>query len=350
LLNPTQFRDLVSGRRRGIGATLLRCFLRLVEVFYTAAVRRRMRQFDQGKRETHRMAIPVISVGNLTLGGTGKTPMVEWLVRWIQAQEVQVGVVSRGYGAARGDRNDEAMELAQKLPNVPHIQNPDRVAAAREAVTKYGCQAIVLDDGFQHRRIGRDFDIVLLDALEPFGFGHVFPRGTLREPLEGLGRADVVVLTRADLLDPEHRETIWTQVKRYAPKATHAEAIHAPWRLLSASGTESPLSSLRGQPVAVFCGIGNPEGFRHTVETCGCRIVGFRPFADHHRYTQADIDSLSAWADSLEASTVLCTCKDLVKLPTDQLGNRPLHAIDIELEFLTGQSALESELSTLLSV
>ena len=157
--------------------------------------------------------MPVVSVGNITLGGTGKTPLVRWIVQWFRDRGIPVAIVSRGYGAQSGDANDEALELRRLLPDVPHIQNPDRVAAARQAVAEFGCRAIVLDDGFQHRRIGRDFDIVLLDALAPFGFGHVFPRGTLREPIEGLRRADAVVLSRADLLDPSQREDIWRTVR-----------------------------------------------------------------------------------------------------------------------------------------
>ena len=143
--------------------------------------------------------------------------MVRWLAQWFHNRGVRVAVVSRGYGAKVGNANDEALELRRLLPDVPHLENPDRVAAAREAVATLGCQAILLDDGFQHRRIARDLDIVLLDALAPFGFGHVFPRGTLREPLAGLRRADAVVLSRADLLDSSEREEIWQTVRAHAP-------------------------------------------------------------------------------------------------------------------------------------
>lgn len=347
MLNPTGFYDLVSGRRRGLVATALRAGLGLVEPFYRAAVNRRNREFDQGKTDVHRMAVPVVSVGNLTLGGTGKTPMVEWLVRWLQAADVRVGVVSRGYGKRKGSPNDEALELARRLPDVPHVQDADRVAAARLAITKFDCQAIVLDDGFQHRRIGRDLDIVLLDALEPFGFGHVFPRGTLREPISGLARADVVVLTRADMVDADRRESIRTTVQRHAPKAIWAEAIHAPSGLFPAKGRQETVTSLRGMPVAAFCGLGNPAGFRHTLETCGCRLVGFREFPDHHQYSQRDIESLTDWAKSLDVSAVVCTQKDLVKIPRDDLGGHRLWAIGVEVEFLTGLESLEDTLSLL---
>lgn len=333
LFDPASFRDLVSGRRRGAGASLLRGALRLSETCYATAVQLRNWGYDRGAAAVHRVDVPVVSVGNLTLGGTGKTPMVRWLGRWFLERGVRVSVVSRGYGSAAGKANDEALEMRLLLPDVPHLQNPDRVSAAREAVEKHDSQLVVLDDGFQHRRIARDLDIVLLDALTPFGYDHVFPRGMLREPVSGLRRADAVVLSRADLIEPAKREAIWRIVRCHAPDAVFVEAAHAPQALISAAG-----------PVAAFCGLGNPAGFRHTLEQCGCRVVGFREFPDHHRYTPEDEDSLSQWAEELDVSAVLCTCKDLVKISRDRLGTKPLRAVQIELELLAGQAALESRL------
>ena len=344
MFDPSKFHDLVSGRRRGAGAAVLRGGLRLAEIFYAAAVCGRNRWYDLGMAAAHRVDAPVISVGNLTLGGTGKTPLVRWLARWFQDRGVRVAVVSRGYGSKAGMANDEALELRQSLPDVRHLQNPDRVAAAREAIREFGSRLILLDDGFQHRRIARDLDIVLLDALAPFGYGHVFPRGTLREPINGLRRAKVVILSRADLLDPAGRAAIWEIVKAHAPAAICAEAVHAPKTLISNSGERIPIDSIRGQSVAAFCGIGNPAGFRHTLESCGCRVAGFREFPDHHQYTPSDIESLTSWAAGLGVSAVLCTHKDLVKLPLNQLGALPLWAVSIEMQFLGGQEALESRL------
>lgn len=347
LLRPSDFREIVSGRRRGARASALRGALWAGEWFYAAAVRWRNRRYDSGAATIHRAGAPVVSVGNLTLGGTGKTPLVAWLARWFRDRGVRVAVVSRGYGAKTGQPNDEALELRQLLPDVPHVQDPDRAAAAREAIARFNAQGIVLDDGFQHRRLGRDLDIVLLDALEPFGFDHVFPRGTLREPVQGLRRADVVILSRADLLDAAARADVWSTVHQHVPQAACAEVVHAPRRLISSAGVEMPLDSVRGEPVAAFCGVGNPAGFRHTLDTCGCRVLGFREFPDHCRYTPADLDGLSAWADGLGVSAVLCTGKDLVKLPSDGLGKRPFWAVSIELEFLAGQKAVESRLRAL---
>lgn len=347
MLHPSEFRELVSGRRRGASAAVLRTFLRGLEVPYSLAVRWRNRGFDRGRRTIERVPVPVVSVGNLTLGGTGKTPLVEWLARWFRARGVRVTLISRGYGAEEGARNDEALELEQRLPDVPHVQNRDRVAAARMAIEEFECQLIVLDDAFQHRRIARDLDIVLLDALEPFGFGHVFPRGTLREPLAGLKRADVVALSRADILTASQRAEIERVVRRYAPRVLWLEVTHAPRRLVAAGGEEQPLESLRGARVAAFCGIGNPAGFRHTLAGLGAEIVDFREFPDHHAYDRENVAELSAWADSLDIAAVVCTAKDLVKLRLDRLGSRPLWAVAIELEMLTVQTELEARLEPL---
>lgn len=345
----SEFRAIVSGQRQGIKANLLRRTLHVAEIPYSLAVRGRNCGYDLGILPAYRAQVPVVSVGNLTLGGTGKTPMVEWIARWFLQHGVRVGVISRGYGAKSGLANDEAMELRERLPEVPHVQNPDRVAAARTAVTEFGCQAIVLDDAFQHRRIARDLDIVLLDALEPFGFGHVFPRGSLREPISGLRRADLIVLSRARMLETPAREAIRQQVARLAPKAGWAEADHCPQRLRNASGGNLPTEALAGKAVAAFCGVGNPAGFQHTLQMCGYRVIAFREFADHYRYTRADVDSLIAWAEDLDAEAVVCTHKDLVKLGLDSIGCRPLWAVTIALEFLAGQADLAARLAHLVS-
>ncbi len=349
MLSPSRFYELVGGRRRGAWPSLLRLGLRLAEVPYTCAVRWRNRRYDSGATVTHRVEVPVVSVGNLTLGGTGKTPMVEWIARWFRRRDVRVTVISRGYGAQRGSQNDEALELEQKLPDVPHLQNPDRVAAARVAIDELDCQLILLDDGFQHRRLGRDLDIVLVDATEPFGFGHVFPRGMLREPIDGLRRADVVVLSRADSVTEQRKEQIAREIRRHAPEAVYAEGVHAPRGLIAFDGREEPLDSLRDQPVAAFCGIGNPGGFRHTLETCGCRVIAFREFPDHHAYDRADVEALTEWTESLQVTAVLCTHKDLVKLGIERLGNVSLRAVTVGMDFLGGEQALENKLQALLA-
>jgi tetraacyldisaccharide 4'-kinase len=345
---PQKFRELVSGRRRGLAPSAARAVLRLAEIPYTAAVRWRNSRYDAGRAAMHRVEVPVISVGNLTLGGTGKTPMVEWIARWLRQQGVHVCLISRGYGADNGASNDEALELAQKLPDVPHLLDPDRVRAARTAIRERACQTIVLDDGFQHRRLARDLDVVLLDALEPFGWGHVFPRGTLREPVAGIARAGAIALSRADAASPEERAAVRAAALRHAPEAVWMEVTHAPRSLLSASGREIAVESLASRPVAAVCGIGNPAGFWHTLERIGCKIVARREFPDHHRYRPDEIRSLGKWADGLGAEAVLTTHKDLVKIGVENLGRQPLWAVRIGLEFLAGQAQFEALLRRLL--
>lgn len=342
------FNEVVSGRRNGLGALLARAVFAAAELPVRWGVRRRNRKFDTGQTTIAKVSVPVVSVGNLTLGGTGKTPMVEWIARWFRARQVRVTLISRGYRAEQGAANDEALELEQKLPDVPHVLNPRRAEAAVMAIEEFACQLIVLDDAFQHRYLHRDLDIVLLDATDPFGSGHVFPRGRLREPAEGLARAGCIVLCRADLVEDAARLEIRKIVQSLAPQATWGECIHAPLALRSADEKETPLNQLAGANVAAFCGIGNPAAFRSTLASCGCRIVGFREFPDHHGYERRDVESLAKWAASLDVEAVVCTHKDLVKIDLETLGERPLWALRVGLRFTSGQPEFERELQSVL--
>lgn len=345
LLQVSDFRDLVSGRRRGAAAAATRALLRAAEVGYAAAMRWRNFRYDRGRAAVYRVDVPVISIGNITLGGTGKTPLVEWLARWYRSRQVRVALVSRGYGAERGGANDEALELEQRLPDVPHVQDADRVAAARLAIEEFESQLILLDDGFQHRRLARDLEIVLIDALEPFGYEHVFPRGMLREPLSGLRRADVVALSRADLVSAAERDAIETRVRRHASQAAWVEIAHRPRRLANADGLAEPIETLAGRRIAAFCGIGNPAGFRQTIARTGAELVGVREFADHHAYSREDVAGLTRWTETIDAEAVLCTAKDLVKLRLTHIGELPLWAVIIEVEIGRGRRELEQRLT-----
>jgi tetraacyldisaccharide 4'-kinase len=350
MLRPAEFRELVSGRRRGAAAGVWRSILRAGEVPYRLAVDWRNGRFDRGQAEVVRVGVPVISVGNLTLGGTGKTPLVKWLAQWLAAKGVRPAIVSRGYGVAAGRPNDELLELRQALPDVPHVQNRDRPAAARAAISAHRCNLILLDDGFQHRRLARDLDIVLLDALEPFGFDHVFPRGTLREPVASLRRADVICLSRADAVTPAERASIRSRAQEIAPRAAWCEVVHAPARLTNSSGATQSLESLLQQRVLAFCGIGNPAGFLHTLGSTGCEVVAWREFPDHHAYGPRDVAALDAVAAESRAKLLVCTQKDLVKINQEQIGGRALWAVAIDIAFITGREAMEDALMSVCSI
>jgi tetraacyldisaccharide 4'-kinase len=314
---------------------------------YGAGVFARNLGYNHGWLRRRTAQVPVVSVGNLTLGGTGKTPMVEWLARWFRRRGLRVAILSRGYGQSEG-LNDEGRVLEENLPDVPHLQDPDRAALAQVAVTELETELIVLDDGFQHRGLARDLDVVLLDALEPFGLGYLFPRGLLREPAGSLRRAHVVVLSRADLVGAADRQAIRAEVEHRAGERPWVEARHAPLDLIDGEGGASPLELIDGKAVAAFCGIGNPEGFRRTLLPLCRDLVDLRVFPDHHCYTAADVGSLERWAGEVRADLVLTTQKDLVKLRASLLGRAPLRALRIGLEVTAGGEIMDDALAGLL--
>jgi tetraacyldisaccharide 4'-kinase len=319
--------------------TLLRFALWLASLPYGLAVRLRNLAYTRGWRKVERVLVPVVSVGNLTAGGTGKTPCVEYVARYYRRRELAVAILSRGYGSAGGP-NDEALLLEENLPDVPHLQGPDRVALARTAVEELESEVLLLDDGFQHRRLARDLDLVLVDATNPWGHG-LLPRGLLREPASGLRRGHAVVLTRSDQVEPAQCERLRQRLARLAPGLPVVEATHQPVELINAEGSVEGLALLREHPVGAFCGIGNPAAFQRTLADLGARLSAFRTFPDHHGYTRADVDALRAWAEGLPPEAVVVTTqKDLVKLRLARLGSRALWAVRIRLA-LDGQQTLD---------
>lgn len=345
LMDATSYLRLVRGETRGIGPTIGRAGLTGLSWGYRLGAALRNTAYDRGWAHVERAEVPVIAIGNLTLGGTGKTPMVEWACRRLRARGLRVAILSRGYGGTSG-LNDEGRVLEENLPDVPHLQGKDRAGLARIAVGELATQVIVLDDGFQHRRLARDLDIVLLDALEPFGLGRLTPRGLLREPVGSLRRAGVVVLARADLVSVEQRAAIRAAARRAAGDLPWAEARHAPIELVRGGAPALSPASLHGQRVAAFCGLGNPEGFRRTVARLDLEPVGFRAFPDHHPYTAEDVAALVEWGRAVGADLLLTTQKDWVKLRDPSLGPLPLYALRIGLEFLDGESVVEQALAS----
>ncbi len=341
----TYLHRLIGGRQRGPAAALLRGGLRLLSLPYGLAMRLRNRLYDCGWKRSHRATVPVVSVGNLTVGGTGKTPCVEYVARYYrEQQDLLVAILSRGYGAAEG-QNDEALVLAANLPDVPHFQGADRVALARVAVEECESEVLVLDDGFQHRRLTRDLDVVLVDATQPWGYGYLLPRGLLRESPRSLARAGVAVLTRCDQVGPDEVARLRERVGRLAPGLPVAETVHRPVEWVNAEGTAAALEALRGRPLAAFCGVGNPEAFRRTLLDLGATVCAFRAYPDHHRYSRTDVEDLRSWVRQQATECVVVTTqKDLVKLPLVRIGERELWALRIRLAFLAGQDLLDRKL------
>ena len=339
------FVELLSGQKRGIWASLTRSGLWCASKAYGLAAACRNWAYNRKWLTAQTSPIPVISVGNLTVGGTGKTPAVAMLARYLREKGIRVAIVSRGYGSHSEGMNDEAKELDVRLPDVPHFQNPDRIASIRIAVEELDSQLILLDDGFQHRKVARQLDIVLLDAIEPFGFDHLLPRGLLREPIGSLRRADVVMVTRADQVDAQRLAEIRVRVQRFAPSAAWIETEHKPIQLRNSQGEVERIEWLQGKKVFAFCGIGNPRGFFATIQQLKANTLQKRIYPDHHEFSAFDIQELQAQIRSLGSiDAVLCTGKDLPKIGLDQLADIPLWAVDIELTVRVGIEPLQDRL------
>jgi tetraacyldisaccharide 4'-kinase len=343
------FHALVRGDRKGPGPGLQRSGLRVLSVPYGLGVRLRNWLFDHGWSKSVRAEVPVVSVGNLTVGGTGKTPCVEYVARYYRERDMRVAVLSRGYGSDAG-RNDEALVLEENLPDVPHLQGPDRAELAGVAVDELDSEVLILDDGFQHRRLVRNLDLVLIDTTLPWGHGYLLPRGLLREPPSSLGRAGAILLTRCDQVSLAEVQTIRHEIERRAPAATIAESIHEPAGWRNAQGTTLAAQALHGRPIAGFCGLGNPDAFRRTLTRLGLDVIAWRTFPDHHSYTRDDIEDLRRWARAQPPETALATTqKDLVKIRLDRLGERELWALCIQLRVRSGREQLEDKLFAVLS-
>jgi tetraacyldisaccharide 4'-kinase len=311
---PSRWRAVASGEAAGLGPAVARAGLTVLSGAYRAGLTAAnlCRSLAGAAR---RAPCPVLSVGNLTVGGTGKTPMVAYLANLLTAEGYRPLIASRGYGAEADQTNEEAAELALRCPDVPHVQDPDRLRAIRDRLASgEACDVAVLDDGFQHRRLARDLDIVLLDALCPFGYGHLLPRGLLREPPSALGRADVIVITRADLVEPAILADVTARAETHAaPNAPVLTAVHRPAGLAFAGGAREAPDWLGGRTVAAACGIGNPEALRRRLERLGACVVRFDVFRDHYAYTAADVARLRRAAGEAGAAALVTTGKDFVK-------------------------------------
>lgn len=277
---------------------------------------------------------PVISIGNITMGGTGKTPMVGWMLDFLITENLNPAVLTRGYKAKRQSRiqvlnrrmetdgdwhryGDEPWLLSLKFPQVPFYISPDRVAAAAKAQSE--ADILILDDGMQHRRLWRDLDIIMIDAMSGIGNSELFPLGPLREPLKSLSRADVVIYSRTNLTssDPIRR-----QIAPYLRQdALQFDSTYHPDQLIPGNGRESlPASALNHRKCLIFSGIGNPEGFRATVAATGARVLDHLVLNDHQVYHREVLDRIRQLVEGREFDYLICTEKDWVKLEAVKTG------------------------------
>jgi tetraacyldisaccharide 4'-kinase len=353
-MNQDDFRKLISGQKAGLGAELLRLLLGVAAGGYSLAVRERNFLYSNGWLKAHRADAVVISIGNITVGGTGKTPLVVWLCKQIisdskfQISNSQCAILTRGYKAAqdaRGqiqDYRDEPAILADSCPEVKVIVNPDRVAGAAEAINKFGAKVLIMDDGFQHRRLVRDLDIIAIDATRPFGYDKMLPAGLLREPVSSLKRADAVVITRCDQITETELSQIEKKLSAINPDMIIARSIHSPAYVKSTDNKEISLDNLKDKKILAFCGIGNPDSFLNTLKSLSCDLAGSKVYNDHHHYTDDCLTDIYEQAECLKADLILTTQKDWTKINRLALVKRdiPLGYIGIEIKFLAGEDKL----------
>ncbi len=332
--------EIASGERRGWVAASVRSIMWMLSKVYGLVIFLRNRKFDRGTG-VHQAEVPVVSIGNLTTGGTGKSPLVIWVSQYLRSRGLRVAVLSRGYKAAENQTADEAKELQQRLPDVPHLQNPNRVDSARIAVDELEMEVLVLDDAFQHRKLARNLNIVVVDCTLPFGFGYLLPRGLLREPVSSLSRADLVVLNRADQVTESELHEIRQQIEAHTTTPI-AVTQTKPAYLLQADGQTKPIETLGSSKVVGFCGIGNPGNFWQTLDDLNLNVRAKLPFVDHHDYERQDVKKIGELAGRHKADAIICTHKDLVKVEVNQIQDVPVYALIIEVAFVSGEGELNN--------
>lgn len=347
---------VLHGGDQGFGATLLRGLLTPLAYLHQVGLEAYLLPYRAGIRKLYHLLaddgrpVPVIAIGNLSSGGTGKTPMAALVAGHLKQEGKRVVLLSRGHGGSGEsghtprivsdeekvllgptEAGDEPTLLANRLPGVPVVVGRDRRRSGRLAVERFAPEVIVLDDALQYWQLHRDLNIVLLDARRPFDNGYVLPRGLLREPPSHLSRAGIVVLTRADRISEREREAALAEIYRRAPNADAFTATHAPQGWVAPDGTLYDLGLLAGRPVFTFSGIADGKAFTETAERLGATVIGARDYGDHHAYTPTDISELVAALPP--GSIAVTTEKDLVKVGALWPRNAPaLYALRIGME------------------
>ena len=305
----------------------------------------------------------VISIGNITVGGTGKTPTAQKMADLIRRMGYRVVILNRGY-RSHWDRDigvvsdgnkifmtayeagDEAYLMAKTLPGIPVVIGKNRAVTGKYAVEKLGAEVIIMDDGYQHWHLERDLDVVLVDTLNMFGNGCVLPRGMLREPLENLDRGDLFLLTKTDQSSILSRMQLRKTIEKYNSKAPVVESVHHPKNFVEIADwykgitqNHMKLSELEGKNVMVFSAIGNPSSFEQTLSSIGLNIKEAVRYPDHHDYGMLEMQYISERASSQKAVAMITTSKDAVKIPTEFIYSAreiPLYILNMDIQVTDG--------------
>ena len=359
----TYLYKVVHHDEQGLLAARLLFILRIFSCLYETGVNCKLAMYRMGFLRQHKLPCRVISLGNITVGGTGKTPTAQRLAALIRDMGYRVVILNRGYRAAwRGhiglvsdgskiymtaaEAGDEAYLLAKSLPGVPVVIGKERSITGEYAVKKLKAQVIILDDAYQHWQLARDLDIVLIDSLNQFGNNCLLPRGTLREPMTHLNRAHAFLLTKVDQTTDNAIDSIRATLTQHNETALIVESIHRPrWFIEIESWYKGvrdagvALDAVKGQAVVAISAIGNPSSFEQTIAAIGVNVVDAIRFADHHHYTMAEMQWAMEQAVDKGAAAIITTEKDAVKIPSEFIhSDRPLpvYVLGIEVRFLEG--------------
>ena len=341
-----------------------KAFLGLLYSFfliYRGLVKFQLNLYRWGVKKQVKLDCFVISIGNITVGGTGKTPTAKLLARYIRDLGYNIAILNRGYRAkwkgevgvvsdghtvfmTADEAGDEAYLLARSLPDIPVLIGTDRTVSGKYAVDNFNVDVVILDDGYQHWKLKRDLNIVLVDAINIFGNGHMLPRGTLREPLTHLNRADICLLTKVDQAAEGACEEIRSTLAKYNNHALVVESTHKPLGFIEIGNLFSKeakeilsIDTMRGHRIIAMSAIGNPASFEQTLSDIGAVITESLRFPDHHDYTEQEIREVMHQAEEQGAEAIVITDKDAVKIPQTLLTKKrpvPIYIISIEVTFI----------------
>jgi len=329
------FLGLMKDRHNNFLDSILKGILKILSWIYTVGVKAIDWSYNSGLRKRHKVSVPVVSVGNITLGGTGKTPFTIFLSEHFLVSGHKPAVLIRGYG------NDESRMLKDELPDVPVLVGQDRVKNAQKAARE-GRDIILLDDGFQHRRLARDLDIVLIDGSSVFGNSAVFPRGVLREPASSLARADLFVVTKADMINAEDKGKIEKQIRTFAPEKPVLWAKHRILFLTDVTGAAYAAETLKNKNVCIMSAVGDPDYFAFLVKGQGANIAIREDYPDHYNYLQVDVARIFKKVFKEGSEKIVVTRKDFVKLEKLDISSieEKLFVLNIVMDITEGKEAL----------